>query len=78
MPELPPIRVYQNIITAVDVFSRYTFAYPVFNPTAVTTAEVNIDIMTRLTYLRTLIITDKGSVFVSQVIHEVAEILCMI
>ena len=31
--------------------------------------------MTRHAYLPTLIITDKGSVFVSQVIHEVAEIL---
>ena len=31
--------------------------------------------MTRHFYLRTLIITNKGSVFVSQVIHEVAEIL---
>ena len=31
--------------------------------------------MTRHAYLPTLIITDKGSVFVSQVIHEVAEIM---
>ena len=31
--------------------------------------------MTRHAYIPTLIITDKGSVFVSQVIHEVAEIL---
>ena len=31
--------------------------------------------MTRHAYLHTLIITDKGSVFISQVIHEVAEIL---
>ena len=31
--------------------------------------------MTRHAFLPTLIITDKGSVFVSQVIHEVAEIL---
>ena len=31
--------------------------------------------MTRHAYLPTLIITDKGSVFVSQVIHEVAEML---
>ena len=45
------------------------------NPTAVNTAEVIIDILTRHAYLPTLIITDKGSVFVSQVIHEVAEIL---
>ena len=75
LPELPPSGGYENIITAIDVFPRYTFAYPVSNPTAVNTAKVIIDIMTRHAYLPTLIITDKGSVFVSQVIHEVAEIL---
>ena len=75
LPELPPGGGYENIITAIDVFSRYVFAYPVSNPTAVNTTKVIIDIMTRHAYLPTLIITDKGSVFVSQVIHEVAEIL---
>ena len=75
LPEIPPSGGYQNIITAIDVFSRYAFAYPVSKPTAVNTAKVIIDIMTRHAYLPTLIITDKGSVFVSQVIHEVAEIL---
>ena len=69
LPELPPS------ITAIDVFSRYAFAYPVSNPTAVNTAKIIIDIMTRHAYLPTLIITDKGSVFVSQGIHEEAEIL---
>ena len=59
-------------MTAIDVFSRYAFAYPVSNPTAVNTAKVIIDIMTRHAYLPTLIITDKGS---SEVIHVVAEIL---
>ena len=75
LPELPPSGGYENIIYAIDVFSRYTFAYPVSNPTAVSTAKVIIDIMTRHACLPTLIITDKGSVFISQVIHEVAEIL---
>ena len=75
LPELPPSGGYENIITAIDVFSRYAFAYPVSNPTAVNTAKVIIDIMARHAYLPTLIITDKGSVFVSQVIHEVAEIM---
>ena len=75
LPELPPSGWYENIITATDVFSRYAFAYAVSNPTAVNTAKVIIDIMTRHAYLPTLIITDKGSVFVSQVIHDVAEIL---
>ena len=72
LPELTPNGGYENIITAIDVFSRYAFAYPVSNPTA---AKVIRDIMTRHAYLPTLNITDKGSVFVSQVIHEVAEIL---
>ena len=74
-PELPPSRGYENIITASDVFSRYAFAYPVSNPTAVNTAKVILYIMTRHAYLPTFIITDEGSVFVSHVLHEVAEIL---
>ena len=77
LPEIPPSGGYENIITAttIDVSSRYAFAYPVSNPTAVNTPKVILDIMTRHAYLRTLIITDRGSVFVSQVIHEVAKIL---
>ena len=50
LPELPPSGGYENIITAIDVFSRYAFAYPVSNPTAVNTAKVTIDIMTRHDY----------------------------
>ena len=73
LPELPPSGGYENIITGRDVISRYAFAYPVSNPTAVNTAKIIIDIMTRHAYLPTLIVTDKGNVFVSQVIHEVAE-----
>ena len=69
LSELPPSGGYENIITAIDVFSRYAFAYPVSNPTAVNTAKVIIDIMTRHGYLSTLIITEKGSVFVSHVIY---------
>ena len=74
-PEVPPSGGYESIITAIDLISRYAFAYLVSNPTAMNTAKVNIDIMTKHAYLPTLILTDKGSVFVSQVIHEVAEIL---
>ena len=28
VPELPPSGGYENIVTAMDVFSRYSFAYP--------------------------------------------------
>ena len=74
LPELPPSGVYENIITAIDVFSRYAFAYPVSNPMTVNTTKVIKDIMTRHAFLPTLFITDKGSVFISQVIHEAAKI----
>ena len=46
LPELPPNGGYENIITAVDVFPGYAFAYPVSNPTAVNTTKVILDIMT--------------------------------
>ena len=65
LPELPPSGGYENIITVIDLFSTYAFAYPVSHPTAVNTAKVIIDIMTRHAYLSTLIIRDKGSVFIS-------------
>ena len=75
LPELPPIVGYENIITAIDVISRSAFAYPVSNPTGVNTAKVILHIMTRHAYVPTIIITDKRSVLVSQVRHELAEIL---
>ena len=66
---------YKKIITAIYVISKYAFAYPVSNPMAVNTGKVNVDIMTSHAYLPTLITLYKGSVFLSEVTQEVAEIL---
>ena len=55
LPNLPPSGGYESIITALDVFSRYLFAYPVVDASASSTAKVLIDIMTRHAYLRNLI-----------------------
>ena len=44
LPELPPSGGYENIIAAIDVFSRYAFADPVSNPTAVNTSKVIMNI----------------------------------
>ena len=74
-PELPPSADFENIVTAIYVFSRYKFYNPVSTPRAVNPAKVIIDIMTEHANLPTLKITDKGSVFISQVIHEVAAVL---
>ena len=66
LPNLPPRGGYENIITALDVFSRYLFAYPVTDASAISTAEVLIDIMTRHMYLPTTLITYKGTAFTSR------------
>ena len=46
VPELPPSGGYENIVTAMVVFSRFLFAYPTSNQYAKKTAEVKINIMT--------------------------------
>ena len=75
LPELQPSGLYENIITEIDVLLRYAVAYQFFIPSAVNTTKVIIDIMTRHVFLTTLVLTDIKSVFLSQVIHEVGEIL---
>ena len=75
LPELPPSGGYGKIVKAIDLFSRCAVAYPVSNPEVVNAANVIINIMKRHANLPTLITTDKGSVCVSQVVHEVAGII---
>ena len=62
-------------MTAIDVFSRYLFAYPTSNQDAKTIAEVIISIMTQHVYLPTTHISDNGSAFMSHVIKEEASVL---
>ena len=47
VPELPPSGGYENIVTALDVFSRCLFTYPTTNQDAKTNAKVLINIMTK-------------------------------
>ena len=75
LPNLPPSGGYENVITALDVFSRYLFAYPVTDASAVNMAKVIIDIMTKHSYLPTTLITDKGTAFTSKLIDEITKIL---
>ena len=75
VPELPPSGGYENIVTAMDVFSRYLVAYPTANQDAKTIAKVLINTMTKHAYLPTTLISDKGTAFTSHVIKEVAGVL---
>ena len=75
VPGLPPSSGYENIVTAIDVFSGYLFAYPTSNQDAKTVAKVVIIIMTKHAYLPTTLISDKGTAFTSTVIKEAAGVL---
>ena len=68
---LPPSGGSENIVTAIDVFSRYLFVSPTSNQDAKTVAQVLINIMTKHAYLPTTLISDKGTAFTSHVIKEV-------
>ena len=70
LPKLPSSNGFQHIITMMDVFSRYLFAYPTQDMTARTVARCIIDVMTRHCYLPTAILTDKGSQFRSEVVGQ--------
>ena len=50
LPNLPNSAGYQNIVTMIDVFSRYFFAYPTQNATAKRIGRC-VDVMTRHAYL---------------------------
>ena len=75
VPELPPSGGYTNIVTAMDVFSRYLFAYPTSKQDAKTIAKVLINIMAKHAYLPTTLISEKGTAFMSHLIKEVAGVL---
>ena len=75
VPELAPSGGYTNFVTAMDVFSRYLFAYPTSNQDTNTIAKVLINIMTKHAYIPTTLISDKGTIFMSHVIKEVAGVL---
>ena len=75
LPNLPPSGGYENVLTAIDVFSRYLFAYPLTDASAINVAKAIIDIMTKHAYLPTTIITDKGTAFTSTIIAEITQIL---
>ena len=75
LPILPSSNGYRHIITMMDVFSRYLFAYPTQDMTARTIGRCIIDVITRHCYLPTIILTDKGSQFRSDIVNQIAQTL---
>ena len=74
LPNLPPSGGYENIITAMDIFLRHLFAYPVTDASVTNTAKVLIDIKTKHAYLQTTLQNDKGKPFTLKLLSEIARI----
>ena len=75
LPNLPPSGGYDHVITAIDVISRYLFAYPVARIAATAVSRVIMDKLCKHTYLPTTIFTDLGTQFNAQVTNEIASVL---
>ena len=75
LSEQPPSGGCGNIMTAMDMLSRYLFAYPTSSQDAKTSAKNIITFTNKHAYQPATPNSDKGSAFVSQVIKEVAGLL---
>ena len=75
LPNLLPSEGYENVLTAIDVFSWYLFACPLTDTSAINVVKVLIDIMTKHAYLPTTLIIDKETAFTSTIIGEITQIL---
>ena len=59
VPELPPFGGLESFVTALDVFSRFSFTYPTSNQAVQKIAKVIINIISKYAYLPTTIIPVK-------------------
>ena len=75
VPKIYPFVGFENMLTALDVFSRYLFAYRTSKQDTKTVAKDISNIKTKHAYLPTTLISDKGSAFASHVNEEVASVL---
>ena len=73
VPELTPSGVYEIIVT--DIFSIFSFAYPVSNQDATTFAKIISNFLPQHAYLQSTTILDRRPACLSHVIKEVADVL---
>ena len=62
-------------LAAIDVFSKYIFAIPLSKADAPTVAKLLVSIFFRHSYIPYMIIADLGSVFTSDLMHELVSLL---
>ena len=67
--------VHRYLLTAIDVFTKYLFAVPLKNVRADTIARELTSIFFRHSYLPKIILSDLGTSFVSELLHELTKLL---
>ena len=63
------------MLTAIDVFTKYLIAVPLTNVRADTIASELTSIFLRHSYLPKTILSDLGTSFVSEFLHELTKLL---
>ena len=67
--------VHRYVLTAIDVFTKYLFAVPLKNVRADTIAPELTSTFLRHSYLPKTILSDLGTSFVSELLHELTKLL---
>ena len=67
--------VYKYVLSGIDVFSKYLFAVPLISAHAGTVAKALVSIIFQHSYIPTKILSDLGTSFIAELIHELSKLL---
>ena len=67
--------VYKYVLSGIYVFSKYLFAIPLTSAHAGTVAKALVSIFFQHSYIPTKILSDLGTSFVAELIHELSKLL---
>ena len=73
--KLPDSGGFTHILTAKDVFSKYTFERPIRNASAPNVAKQLFHVFMRHSYIPKTILSDMGTVFTAKVMTELSQLL---
>ena len=70
-----PTTLYKYTLQAIDVFSKYLFAVTLITVRATTVASALVPISFKDSYIPKQIMSDLGTQFVSELLHEITKLL---
>ena len=70
---LPAFNGFTHILTGIEVFSRYLFAAPLRKPDTTSVVKALMSIFLKHVYIPKHMLTNKGTVFTSQIMKQLME-----